>query len=107
MWSDRSFHEFVTQRQITDLVMRRVAEHVYDRPLINNVERADYVECLVELIMQSRPALASHRDVGRLGRRAPRDGCSGRGQAVERSPELVRTVICENGGESAVRHLRS
>ena len=53
MWSDRSFHEFVTQRQITDLVMRRVAEHVYDRPLINNVERADYVECLVELIMQS------------------------------------------------------
>ena len=53
IWSDRSFHEFVTQRQITDLVMRRVAEHVYDRPLINNVERADYVECLVELIMQS------------------------------------------------------
>ncbi len=53
MWGDRSFHDFVTQRQISDLVMRRVAEHVYDRPLINNVERADYVECLVELIMQS------------------------------------------------------
>ena len=53
MRDDRSFHEFVTQRQITELVMRRVAEHVYDRPLINNVERADYVECLVELIMQS------------------------------------------------------
>ncbi|MCY4622485.1 MAG: hypothetical protein OXD34_11735 [bacterium] len=53
MNSDPSFHDYVTQRQITDLVMRRVAEHVYDRPLINNVERADYVECLVELIMQS------------------------------------------------------
>ncbi|MCY3539270.1 MAG: hypothetical protein OXH10_05415, partial [bacterium] len=50
---DRSFNNFITQRQITDLVLRRVAEHVYDRPLINNVERADYVECLVELIMQS------------------------------------------------------
>lgn len=53
MASDQSFHEFVTQRQITDLVMRRVADHVYDRALINNVERANYVECLVELIMQS------------------------------------------------------
>ena len=47
------FHEFVRQRQVSDLIMKRVAEHVYDRPLINNVERADYVECMVELIMQS------------------------------------------------------
>ncbi|MCE2529447.1 MAG: hypothetical protein J4G11_06220 [Acidimicrobiia bacterium] len=56
MNSDPSFHDYVTRRQITDLVMRRVAEHVYERPLINlidNVERADYVECLVELILQS------------------------------------------------------
>ena len=53
MSSDLSFHDFVAQRQITDLVMRRVVDHVYNRPLINNVERADYVECLVELIMQS------------------------------------------------------
>ncbi len=47
------FHEFVRQRQISDLIMKRVAEHVYDRPLINNVERADYVECMVELVMRS------------------------------------------------------
>lgn len=53
MSSDPSFHDFVTQRQITEMVMGRVAEHVYDRAIINNVERADYVECLVELIMQS------------------------------------------------------
>ncbi len=53
MQTDHSFHGYVAQRQITDLVMRRAAEHVYDRPLINNVERADYVECLVELIIQS------------------------------------------------------
>jgi len=53
MSSDRSLNNFITQRQITDLVLRRVAEHVYDRPLINNVERGEYVECLVELIMQS------------------------------------------------------
>lgn len=53
MRTDPSFHEFVAQRQIADLVMGRVAKHVYDRPVINNVERAAYVECLVELIMQS------------------------------------------------------
>ncbi len=47
------FHDFVRQRQISDIIMKRVAEHVYDRPLINNVERADYVECMVELIMRS------------------------------------------------------
>ena len=51
--TNESFHDFVKQRQISDLVMRRLAEHVYDRPLINNVERADYVECLVELVMKS------------------------------------------------------
>ncbi len=47
------FHDFVRQRQISDIIMKRVTEHVYDRPLINNVERADYVECMVELIMRS------------------------------------------------------
>ena len=47
------FHDFVRQRQISQLVMKRLAEHVYDRPLINNVERADYVQCLVELVMRS------------------------------------------------------
>ena len=48
-----NFHHYVRQRQIADLIMKRVAEHVYDRPLINNVERADYVECMVELAMRS------------------------------------------------------
>ena len=59
------FHAFVRQRQISNLVMRRLAEHVYDRPLINNVERADYVDCLVELVMRSadpRWRLAESRD---------------------------------------------
>ncbi len=53
MMTQDPFHDFVRQRQISDLILKRVAEHVYDRPLINNVERADYVECMVELIMQS------------------------------------------------------
>ena len=33
--------------------MQRLAERVYDQPLINNVERGAYVECLVELAMKS------------------------------------------------------
>ena len=53
MRKERTFHEFVEQRQISEMVMKRLIEHVYDRPLINNVERADYIECLVELVMKS------------------------------------------------------
>ena len=47
------FHDFVRQRQIFDLVMERLVDHIYNRPLINNVERAEFVGCLVELVMRS------------------------------------------------------
>ena len=52
MTDDSSFREFVAQRQIHDLVVQRVVEHVFDRPLINNVERGSYIECFVELAMK-------------------------------------------------------
>ena len=48
-----SFDELVRQRQVSDLVVKRLVEHVYDRPLINNVERGAFVECLVEIVMRS------------------------------------------------------
>ena len=53
MPEDSSLHDFVTRRQIHDLVVQRLAERVFNQPLINNAERGAYVECLVELAMKS------------------------------------------------------
>ncbi len=48
-----SHHELTEQRTISTQVLKRLADHMYNRPLISNIKRADYVECLVELILRS------------------------------------------------------
>lgn len=47
----------VTQRVVHQLVAQRLIDRVYNQPLIGNVERGTYVECMVELALsESRPS---------------------------------------------------
>ena len=46
-----SIERIVVQRLAHQLVTQRLVERVYDRPLIGNVERGAYVECLIELAL--------------------------------------------------------
>jgi hypothetical protein len=46
----------VTQRVVHQLVTERLIERVFNRPLIGNVERGAYVECMIELALSdARP----------------------------------------------------
>ena len=46
-----SIERIVVQRLAHQLVTQRFVERVYNQPLIGNVERGPYVECLIELAL--------------------------------------------------------
>ena len=49
--SEPTIDRIVVQRMVHRLVVERLIERVYDQPLIGNVERGQYVECMIELAL--------------------------------------------------------
>lgn len=51
-----SIERIVARRLVHQLVAERLVERVFNQPLIGNVERGQYVECMIELALSdSRP----------------------------------------------------
>ena len=49
--STSPIERIVTRRLVHQLVSQRLVERVYNQPLIGNVERGQYVECMIELAL--------------------------------------------------------
>ena len=49
--STSPIERIVTRRLVHQLVSQRLVEWVYNQPLIGNVERGQYVECMIELAL--------------------------------------------------------
>ncbi len=49
--ADSNIERIVLHRVVHQLVAQRLVERVFNRPLISNVERGQYVECMVELAL--------------------------------------------------------